>query len=160
MTELYHLKKEVIGFWPASLLILYLSFYDQGFIMWDDHRREIAYLWSSAVNILFQGQASKQTFSSFDDMLQNCGVPVLVDFYAVWYVSFLRYSSFFIKWMFTELGYNLWNLGASLVGLIPHSRSGNAPVLLYFNRSPWRSKHGQKTCIPFFWSPLFRAKSW
>jgi len=31
-----------------------------------------------------RGQASKKTFSSFDDMLQNCGVPVLVDFYAVW----------------------------------------------------------------------------
>ncbi|KAG0618507.1 hypothetical protein M758_4G069700 [Ceratodon purpureus] len=31
-----------------------------------------------------RAQATKQTFSSFDDMLQNCGIPVLVDFYAVW----------------------------------------------------------------------------
>lgn len=31
-----------------------------------------------------RAQASKQTFSSFDDMLKNCDIPVLVDFYAVW----------------------------------------------------------------------------
>lgn len=29
-------------------------------------------------------QAAKQTFSSFDDMLQNSDQPVLVDFYATW----------------------------------------------------------------------------
>jgi thioredoxin len=29
-------------------------------------------------------QAAKQTFSSFDDMLQKSDQPVLVDFYATW----------------------------------------------------------------------------
>lgn len=29
-------------------------------------------------------QAAKQTFSSFDDMIEKCDVPVLVDFYATW----------------------------------------------------------------------------
>ena len=32
-------------------------------------------------------QAAKQTFSSFDDMIEKCDVPVLVDFYATWYKS-------------------------------------------------------------------------
>lgn len=32
----------------------------------------------------FRGQATKQTFSSFDDMLENSKVPMLVDFYATW----------------------------------------------------------------------------
>lgn len=34
-------------------------------------------------------QAAKQTFSSFDDMIEKCDVPVLVDFYATWYSSLL-----------------------------------------------------------------------
>ena len=38
--------------------------------------------------MMFQVRATKQTFSSFDDMLKNCEVPVLVDFYAVWYAHF------------------------------------------------------------------------
>jgi len=29
-------------------------------------------------------EAKKQTFSSFDDLLENCDKPVLVDFYATW----------------------------------------------------------------------------
>jgi len=28
--------------------------------------------------------AVKQTFSSFDDLIENCSTPVLVDFYAAW----------------------------------------------------------------------------
>ncbi|KAJ4950241.1 hypothetical protein NE237_027073 [Protea cynaroides] len=34
--------------------------------------------------ILPQVQAKKQTFSSFDDLLENSDKPVLVDFYATW----------------------------------------------------------------------------
>ncbi|ONK57567.1 uncharacterized protein A4U43_C09F1820 [Asparagus officinalis] len=29
-------------------------------------------------------EAKKRTFSSFDDLLENCDKPVLVDFYATW----------------------------------------------------------------------------
>lgn len=32
-----------------------------------------------------QVEAKKQTFSSFDDLLENCDKPILVDFYATWW---------------------------------------------------------------------------
>lgn len=39
---------------------------------------------ASQRRIIPKVEAKKQTFSSFDDLLQNCDKPVLVDFYATW----------------------------------------------------------------------------
>jgi hypothetical protein len=46
-------------------------------------------------------------------MLKNCGTPVLVDFYAVWYA--FRLSQFLLaKWMFSGLTHN-FNMVSRLI---------------------------------------------
>lgn len=81
-----YLEGEVVGFYRAGLFSL--LFHDPGlnaFRKRANCRKEFAQSCLPVDGVLFQVQATKQTFSSFDDMLKNSGVPVLVDFYAVWY---------------------------------------------------------------------------
>jgi hypothetical protein len=45
----------------------------------------LCHIYWSGDSVWYQVHAAKQTFSSFDDMIEKSDLPVLVDFYAIWY---------------------------------------------------------------------------
>ena len=70
----------LLCFWAIKFKVLYIPCALIPFFC-------LFFKWSSQV------AAKKQTFSTFDELLQNSDKPVLVDFYATWWFTFCLYSS-------------------------------------------------------------------